>query len=360
MLGAKDQFLPDKPYEPFVTVVIPAYNEAECIADTILGIQKQTYPIREIIVVDDCSSDGTGGIARSLGATVHRPMQNSGTKSRAVNFVVPGIKTSVFIVIDADTVLRENAVELLIPHLADGKTLSACGFVIPQVRKSFWERARTIEYLYGLGLFKSAQEHLSLPLVSSGCLSAFNRKLFVEIGMFPEGNIAEDMALTWKAHILGYKVKYESKSICYPKEPHDFAQYKRQVLRWYRGYFQCLAQYKFQILKNKRLALLVAYYTLSGMIAPFWLVLLGFSAYDIFMNGLSPVTTLVLIGFSFEFILGYCTVIIKGRQVGLLKNALRDYLMLFAVSPINAVLYIYSFVQELILKNKLSIWEKGH
>ena len=47
-----------------LTVIVPAYNEAACVADTIRSLRAQTAPPRKIIVVDDCSTDGTGGVAR--------------------------------------------------------------------------------------------------------------------------------------------------------------------------------------------------------------------------------------------------------------------------------------------------------
>lgn len=47
-----------------VTVIVPAYNEKECIANTLESLAKSTHPI-EIIVVDDGSTDGTSEISRS-------------------------------------------------------------------------------------------------------------------------------------------------------------------------------------------------------------------------------------------------------------------------------------------------------
>jgi poly-beta-1,6-N-acetyl-D-glucosamine synthase len=43
-----------------LTVLVPAYNEAASLADTVLSLQGQTSPPREIIVIDDGSTDGTG------------------------------------------------------------------------------------------------------------------------------------------------------------------------------------------------------------------------------------------------------------------------------------------------------------
>jgi glycosyltransferase involved in cell wall biosynthesis len=62
-----------------LTVLVPAYNEAESIADTIRSIQNQTVPPDEIIVIDDFSKDNTGDIARGMGVTVLRPPKNTGS-----------------------------------------------------------------------------------------------------------------------------------------------------------------------------------------------------------------------------------------------------------------------------------------
>jgi glycosyltransferase involved in cell wall biosynthesis len=50
-------------------VVIPAFNEAQCIGAVVKGAQRA---VREVVVIDDCSSDGCGDVARDAGATVIR------------------------------------------------------------------------------------------------------------------------------------------------------------------------------------------------------------------------------------------------------------------------------------------------
>src|SRR6516225_1986814 len=49
---------------PLVSILIPAYNAQEWIADTIRSAIEQTWPCKEIIVVDDGSTDGTTEVAR--------------------------------------------------------------------------------------------------------------------------------------------------------------------------------------------------------------------------------------------------------------------------------------------------------
>ena len=56
-----------------LTVIIPAYNEEGSIADTIRSIQAQTTPPKQIMVVDDGSTDQTGVIAAACGVQVLQP-----------------------------------------------------------------------------------------------------------------------------------------------------------------------------------------------------------------------------------------------------------------------------------------------
>lgn len=335
-----------------VTVIVPAYNEEETLATTLESLKQQTYPIKQIIVIDDCSTDRTGEIAREHGATVIRTPSNTGSKSRAQNFVIDKIKTDYFVTIDADTTLEPHAIERIVPCITDGKTLSACGFVIPQVIQTFWERARFVEYVYGLSLFKRAQSHLKMPLVSSGCFSIFNKTLFESAGRFPEGNIAEDMALTWKAHILGYTIKYSPHAVCYPKDPSNWIQYKGQVLRWYRGFFQCLNDYNTKLLYNIRLLCFVSLYIFFGLLS------LVFIAVIFFMV---PSLTPFAVGlFLFDFLIGFVFTVYSGIKLKMLTQIIINYPLLLLVTPLNALMFIYAFWVECVERNRLTTWDKGH
>ena len=56
-----------------LTVIIPAYNEAGFVGDTIRSLLAQTVPPSQIILVDDGSTDGTGDVGRreAVACTLH-------------------------------------------------------------------------------------------------------------------------------------------------------------------------------------------------------------------------------------------------------------------------------------------------
>ena len=65
-IASKPELKPSPPYLPLVSILIPAYNAREWIADTLRSAIAQTWPRKEIIVVDDGSSDRTLEIAREF------------------------------------------------------------------------------------------------------------------------------------------------------------------------------------------------------------------------------------------------------------------------------------------------------
>ena len=363
LVGIRRKKKSSQSFKPLVTVLIPAYNEEETIGDTILSVQSQSYPIKEIIVIDDCSSDRTGEIARALDVKVIRIPKNSGTKSKAQNFCLRFVETDLVATIDADTILDSKAMELIISALDDQEVLSACGFVIPQKIRTFWEKCRLVQYLYYIGLNKSAQAHLGIPLVSSGCFSIFNTKMLKEMGGFPEGTIVEDMALTWRAHLEKKQIKFVPQAVCYPKDPSNWKQYKSQVMRWNRGFLQCVGKYKLSLIKNPRLAFFVFLYLLSGFLQPLflgffiWYIIWFFStnAYQGEILFILPFFGLLL-----EMSIVFSVILIAGIRYKYLKLALISFPYYWLIAPVDTYLFVSAVFQEWIFGKKLENWEKGH
>src|SRR5215213_7866829 len=221
-----------------LTVIIPAYNEAASIADTIRSLQAQTARPAEVIVVDDCSTDDTAGVARALGVTVIRPPANTGSKAGAQNYALTFVRTEYTMAIDADTALERDAVERLMAALDEPDVAAACGFVVPRHVRTIWERGRYIEYLFAFTFYKQVQEYYGKPLIASGCFSAYRTDALRAAGGWQTRTLAEDMDLTWSFYQAGHQVRFVPEAVCYPIEPHNYTFMRKQLRRWSHGFVQ--------------------------------------------------------------------------------------------------------------------------
>jgi poly-beta-1,6-N-acetyl-D-glucosamine synthase len=115
-----------------VTVLIPAHNEAGCIAETIASLRSQSHqPDRIIVVADNCTDD-TVSIARAAGVEVFETVGNTKKKAGALNQALPvalrgqGDNDTVM-VMDADTTLDQGFLAAAVRRLTDDRALMAVG-----------------------------------------------------------------------------------------------------------------------------------------------------------------------------------------------------------------------------------------
>ncbi len=184
-----------------ISVLIPAFNEADRIGDTIAALLplKSKYPDFEIIVVDDGSSDDTSRVAREAGAdVVHR--QNNAGKGAALTAAFNLSKGEILILLDAD--VKDTAAEcvkLALPILQDETDMTIAlftrssgtgGGVGLAVKLARW------------GIFKLTGRRMQAPLSGQ---RAFNRSLLVKTGGFASGWGVE-VALTVRALRAGFRL----------------------------------------------------------------------------------------------------------------------------------------------------------
>lgn len=354
-LGIKPKFLkqPSKKYT--ISVIIPAYNEQASVRETIQSVKNQTIPISEIIVVDDCSSDKTGEIASSMGATVIRTETNQGTKAMAQEYVLKRelIKTELFVTIDGDTILHPEAIEKTLPYFNDPLTASVCGFVIPAKIRTVWERGRFIEYIFGIGLFKAAQNNIGVVMVSSGCFSIFRLELVQKMGGFKARSMAEDMDLTWEFALAGYHVYCVQDAYCYPYDPPTFRIFVNQIDRWYRSFFQNISIHRKSFGKNKKIGLLIYAYLAESLLSPF--IIFGILLF-VTANILEALVLSLLLDTG---IVGTVT-LIRGIKLRMFWKVLFSLPAYVIIRPVNLVIFWRSFWKEWIKKEPLAVWNKGH
>ena len=96
---------------PKVSVVIPAYNTEQFLAETIRSVLDQTYGDYEVIVVDDGSSDGTLGVARSFEPGVKVLSQPNGGPASARNLAIRDARGDYIAFLDSDDLWTKDKLE---------------------------------------------------------------------------------------------------------------------------------------------------------------------------------------------------------------------------------------------------------
>ncbi len=342
-----------------VTVIVPAYNEEESIANTIESILEQTYPITHIIVVDDHSMDRTNEIASAYAARypqveVVRTHVNQKSKSMAQNYVLDRVKTDLFVTIDGDTMLHPEAIARTLPFFHSPKTIVVCGFVIPQKITTFWERARFIEYLYGLTIVKPAQDHWRTIMVASGCFSIFRTvPVREEFGGFKKRTIVEDMDLTWEVVAAGYDAYFAPDALCFPVEPATLKVMFSQLDRWYSGFFQCLKVRGNLFKHNKRIAIAAYGYMIWSFVGGLTIPWIGWA-----VTNNVWLTLLVVILSSLIF--AGLPAFYKAHQLRMLRKAITSFPAFIFITYFNLAIYLYAGFMEVVMKRNLSSWTKGH
>lgn len=319
-----------KPYKtrrwaPFVSILVPAYNEGRTIADSIKSALSQDYPDFEVIVIDDGSEDDTFEKAISLkDAKVKVFRKAHEGKAKALNFGLSKAKGEIIVTIDADSVLSSNALKSLVERFYSPEVVGVGG----QVRvlgKSFLERAQDVEHLR-IAMFRRAKELEDLS-VAPGPLSAFRRRALEQIGGFIESEV-EDYATTKELKKLG-KILYAPKAKAYTRMPKTLPELWRQRKRWFLGDLKHLGG---GLEKELFFLLLGDFIALLDIVVPLMLFLTG--NFD-----------LLLLFLSYEVLTILIPTVVEG---GSLLNALLFPMFLWFWAVFYLSLHIYGYSHRLL------------
>lgn len=192
--------------KPAISIVIPAFNEAGFIADTLRSVidAKRGYngPV-EIIVVDNNSTDATGAIARSFGVTVIPEPINQ--IARARNAGARAARSSYLVFLDADTRLQGDILDKVAANLSSKRVIGGGAWAEPDAG---W---------IGRFLFKYFVNYaLALRNVTVGPFLYCERAAFHRVGGFDETlYAAEEFSLARRLKAEGRKHRKTWKIIRY-------------------------------------------------------------------------------------------------------------------------------------------------
>jgi glycosyltransferase involved in cell wall biosynthesis len=100
-----------------ITAVIPCYNAGKYLGEAVASVRRQTMQVDEIIVVDDCSTDGSIEVARALGTRVLQTESNIG-HAAARNIGSEAANGELIAWLDADDYWEPNHIEVVTGLLA--------------------------------------------------------------------------------------------------------------------------------------------------------------------------------------------------------------------------------------------------
>ena len=278
---------------PPVSIIVPAYNEAVGIVESVRSMTMLRYAKFEIIVVNDGSGDDTldhlvdgfkmvevtvpfrkeidtapvRGIYRS---TLPLPIlvvdKENGGKTDALNAGINVAKYPYVLLTDADVVMDGECVLRAMRHVAEDRkrTIAVGGNIRPingskvnrgrvvetHMPKRKLERIQVLEYVRSFVGARPGWSMLNGLVLISGAFGIYRRDVMAEVGGFREGHLGEDMDLTMRLHKhmrdsgREYRIVYAADAVCWTEVPTNRSILKKQRVRWHRGLSMVLKDFK--------------------------------------------------------------------------------------------------------------------
>lgn len=254
----KYTFNPKTGYFPFVSIIVPVYNEGKVIRESINSLLKLDYSNYEIIIVNDGSKDDTLEVAKTLVglqqgrygdvkvSLINKP---NGGKAKALNAGIHFSKAEIVLCMDGDSQLSEDSIRMAVRHFSDPEIGAVAGNVKVMNRKKLFTDLQALEYIEGLNMARAAQSFMKLVNIIPGPIGLFRKRAIEDAGYYSSDTFAEDADLTLKILAHNWKIYYEPRAISYTEAPEKLQQLLKQRYRWTRGILQAIRKHK-KILVN--------------------------------------------------------------------------------------------------------------
>ncbi|WP_019830841.1 glycosyltransferase [Sphingomonas sp. PR090111-T3T-6A] len=238
----------------FVSVLIPAFNEARVIESSVRRVLASEEVQLEIIVIDDGSTDGTSDIVTQAFAgepRVRLLTLTNGGKAAALNRGMTLAKGDVIVALDADTQFEKTTIARLARWFADEEIGAVAGNAKVGNRVNLVTRWQAVEYVTAQNLERRALSRFDAITVVPGAVGAWRRSALDAVGGYPVDTLAEDQDLTIAIQRVGWRVAYDVDAVAWTEAPETFRALAKQRFRWAFGTLQCLWKHR-AILRERK------------------------------------------------------------------------------------------------------------
>lgn len=236
-----------------LALLLPGHNEELIIATTIRSAVAAGQSMEDIYVVDDASDDKTRQLAVELLGkqnvlTVKRSGKALAVKKAIRKFHIQDRYQWIHVA-DADSIFSPDYFRIYRKKLND-KYVVALGFV-QSLRGNWISTYRSFSYTYGQHFYRRIQAALGMISVFPGPVTSFRTDILPELEL--TGNsLTEDFDVTLQVHRkrLG-KMIFIPNAINYTQDPPTFRDFRKQSMRWYRGFFQGIKAYRIGLRRQR-------------------------------------------------------------------------------------------------------------
>lgn len=294
----------DGDFLPGVALMMPAYNEAETIVESVRSLLDIDYPNTSVMVINDGSTDGTfealaaaydlekvhdtppwdlpsepvRGVYQS--ASIDHLLvidKENGGKADALNAGIGLTNQPLFCSIDADSLInRDGLRRVVVPFLTNPMETIAAGGTVRVANACEIDRAQVtevnvseqnlvglqeIEYLRAFYSGRLGLGRLKGLLVISGTFGLFRTDVVSEIGGYRLDTVTEDLDLVVRLHKhmrdrgQPYNIDFVPEPIVWTQVPETLSDLSVQRRRWYRGLLEVFTRNR-DMVGNPRYGLL--------------------------------------------------------------------------------------------------------
>jgi biofilm PGA synthesis N-glycosyltransferase PgaC len=225
---------------PIVSILVPCFNEADNLRETIGALVAQNYPNFEIIAINDGSKDATGAMLDQLLDEIPnlRVVQFAKNQGKAMGLRMGALaaRGEYLVCIDGDAQLHPNAAAHLVRHFIDYPRVGAVtGNPRIRTRSTLLGKIQVGEFSSIVGLIKRTQRVCGNLFTVSGVVCAYRRSALHHCDYWGLEMLTEDIDATWRLQLQHWTVHYEPNAICWMLMPETLRGLWRQRLRWAQG-----------------------------------------------------------------------------------------------------------------------------